>query len=611
MADNKNNFSLYFCMSLLMVYTIIFLAFFISFLPNGLDLTDEGSILNLILYPWEYDAIAFQFGFLYHFLSNALGNNIYYLRLIIASTIFISNFVLILFILKLFFKNNIYNNKYITIMLSFILSAVSLGVYVLWLPTPNYNLLNYNALAITLIGICLVQLAQNSSQNRLARSWPGWVLIGVGGWLVFMAKPQSAAGLAVLVTLWAWLSGSFRLKGFVLAAGLAFGLLLLAGLSLDGSVAAFVARYRLALRVESLSGSHHVLKPLTLRAADLAELFSWRLAACLALLLAWGTCLGLYTNRKRKRAWFGLISASGVLFAFYMAMFFSPIAYGYTKALFIAILPLGLLLADLIEKSPRPANPRPAWAVMICALALVFSLGTNNFLFVPLSLSSFFLLLGLAILTVADDPRAPFRMAGLALSGLMVVSVLMWSAWAVPYRQPAPLWEADVPVPIPFGGPALRFSKPQARFFSQLYEIIDERFEPGTPVIDLTGRLPGVIFAMGGLLPKTHWLSSSGHHRAAVFALNRLTCQELARAWVIVDESPIPLQLDSSPFHLDHAILSAAGLDHQNHYQLAGRAELPILSEERGLLINDLLFLKPFDDWAVRARACQARRSAG
>jgi hypothetical protein len=587
-----------------MLYTVIFVAFFASFFSYGLDLSDEGCSLNIILDPWEYDVISTQFGILYHFLFVILDNNIFYLRLITASAIFISNFILIILILKLFFKNNIYNNKYITTMLAFILSAVSLVVYVLWLPTPNYNLLNYNALTITLIGICLVQLAQNSGRNRLARSWPGWALIGAGGYLVFMAKPQSAASLAVLVTLWAWLSGSFRLKGFVLAAGLAFCLLLLAALSLDGSVAAFVARYQLALRVESLSGAHQVWKPLTIKAADGVEIFTWRLAAFLALLLAWGTCLGLGSNRKRKLAWFSQVSASAVLFAFYMAMFLSPIELGYQKALFIAILPLGLLLADLIEKSPRPAKPRPAWAVLICAMALVFSLGTNNFLFVPLSMSSFFLLLGFTILTVADDPRAPFRMAGLAFSSLMVVSALMWSAWAIPYRQPAPLWADDVPVPIPFNGPALRLSEPQARFFSQLYEIIHDRFEPGTPVIDLTGRLPGVIYAMGGLLPKTPWLFTPGNSRTAVFALNRLTCQELARAWVIEAESPLP-------FHYDREILAAAGLDHQNHYQLVGRAGRPIWYVGSGLFIQDLLFLKPFDDWAVRAQACQARRSAG
>jgi hypothetical protein len=603
MIDNHEKFRLYFVISLAMVYTVIFLYFFMSFLPNGIELSDEGCLLNIILDPWEYDAIATQFGLLYHFLFAILGNNIFYLRLISVLILFASNFILIILFLHLYFKNNIYANKYITGMLAFILSAISLVVYVLWLPTPSYNLLNYNALTITLIGICLVQLAQNAGRNRLARSWPGWALIGVGGYLVFMAKPQSAAGLAVLVTLWAWLSGSFRLKGFVLAAGLAFGLLLLAALSLDGSVAAFVARYQLALHVERLSGLHQVSKLLTIRATDVAELMTWRLAACLALLLAWGTSLGLCSNRKRKRPWFGLISASGVLFAFYLAMFFSPIEDGHQKALFIAILPLGLLLADLIEKSPRPAYPRPAWAVLISALAFIFSLGTNNFLFVPLSMSSFFLLLGLAILTVADDPRAPFRMAGLALSGLMVVSALMLSAWANPYRQPAPLWADDVPVPIPSNGPALRLSEPQARFFSQLYEIIHERFEPGTPVIDLTGRLPGVIFAMGGLLPKTPWLFTPGNSRTAVFALNRLSCQELARAWVIVAEAPLS-------FHFDPGILAAAGLDHQKHYQLAGRAELPTELPGGVLFVQGLLFLKPLDDWAVRAQVCQARRSA-
>ena len=332
---------------------------------------------------------------------------------------------------------------------------------------------------------------------------------------------------------------------------------------------------------------------------------TWRLGVCVAALFAWGFCLGHFSNRNSKTLWLLLILATSIFSAFYFVFCFRPVVAGYQYATVLAVVPLGLLLPGLPAKTAWPGKTRIAWAAFICGFALIFCLGSNNQVFVPLSMSSFFLFLGLSIPAVGDGASAPFRMAGLAVSGLLVMMFLTLSAWALPYRQPAPLWSDDTLAQIPAGVGALRLTKSQGGFLNQLREITEGDFEPGTPVIDLTGRLPGVVYAMGGLLPKTPWMSSGypGSGRAAVFALKRLTCLELAKAWVIMAEEP-------ASFHFDPRVLSAAGLDHQNHYQLAGRAGLPVHDAADSPIVMDLLLLRPVDGWEARAETCQARRDA-
>jgi uncharacterized SAM-binding protein YcdF (DUF218 family) len=240
-------------------------------------------------------------------------------------------------------------------------------------------------------------------------------------------------------------------------------------------------------------------------------------------------------------------------------------------------------------------------------MSVLFGLGSNNPAAVPLSLSSFFIFAALAALAARRGPGQAFRLAGLALTGAVVVAAITLRSWSQPYRQPAPLGLASVPVAVPLGGGSLRLAEPQAQFLESVYEIARRAgFQPMTPVVDLTGRLPGLVYAMRGSLPGAAWLGSGhpGSRQAAVMVLNRLSCLQLSAAWVVAAESPLP-------YHFDPGVLAEAGIDPESHYQLVGTARLLIEVGPRELAYQELLFLKPLPDWPAKVHSCLARRQGG
>ncbi|MGL3104482.1 hypothetical protein [Bradyrhizobium sp. BR 1432] len=64
-----------------------------------------------------------------------------------------------------------------------------------WRLTPSYNTLNVQSLFIVMIGLLL------ADRPGRIRQVLGWILLGVGGWCCFMAKPTTAAAIALLVML--------------------------------------------------------------------------------------------------------------------------------------------------------------------------------------------------------------------------------------------------------------------------------------------------------------------------------------------------------------------------------------------------------------------------
>jgi hypothetical protein len=190
---------------------------------------------------------------------------------------------------------------------------------------------------------------------------------------------------------------------------------------------------------------------------------------------------------------------------------------------------------------------------------------------------------------------------------MVILTSIMIETWRKPYNQLSSLWDADIPVEVPENRGKLRMPGYQALFFESIYEILHRaEFQPGTPVIDLSGRLPGVTYAMGGYLPNAAWVppNYTGSHQAFAFALSRLTCLELASAWVIKYATPWP-------YHYDPNILLTAGLEYQKHYQQVGVARLPVDVQYPYFVYTDLLFLKPKADWPERVKSCVASRATG
>ena len=81
-----------------------------------------------------------------------------------------------------------------------------------WLLTPSYNSLNG-------VAFLLVCIAVFSNAKMERRQLSAVVLIGLGGYLSFMAKPTSAAALGIMVLVFVWGVERWSWNSLVVAVG--------------------------------------------------------------------------------------------------------------------------------------------------------------------------------------------------------------------------------------------------------------------------------------------------------------------------------------------------------------------------------------------------------
>ena len=159
----------------------------------GLDFTDESFYLVWISNPFNYSVSATQFGFIYHPLYELLNGNIAALRQVNILFTFSLAWALAEVFLRTVFVNQSLQRTPRSVVSGALATAAdaSLVLSGLWLPTPSYNSL---ALAST-VGCRNRFLLADKHATRA--SIIGWFLIGIGGWVAFMAKPTTAAVLSL------------------------------------------------------------------------------------------------------------------------------------------------------------------------------------------------------------------------------------------------------------------------------------------------------------------------------------------------------------------------------------------------------------------------------
>jgi hypothetical protein len=234
----------------------LFIAKLLLLMDVGIDLTDEGYYLNWISNPWLYKYYVSQFGYLYHPIYKLLGNDFILLRIFNAILTYGLGFTASLLIIK---RLTNYQSRHILIFLSVCIALPSLFILMItghWLPTPSYNSLCFQGLLITALGLLLSD--DGFKHHQLISGF----LIGLGGWLVFMAKPSSALILSVVVLLYF----AFNLKDYwrvlVVASLTASVLLLISAVYIDGSISKFVQRYQMGFKLLESMGSKHGLENL-------------------------------------------------------------------------------------------------------------------------------------------------------------------------------------------------------------------------------------------------------------------------------------------------------------------------------------------------------------
>lgn len=584
------------------------------FCRYGIDFIDESFYLVWISNPFLYtvSAVPTQFGFIYHPLHDLLRGDIAALRQANILITFILAWVVTHIILAT--PLSLHARSFIPYSVKpgprrYVLSAgfatVSLSSMVfqgMWLPTPSYNTLAFQALLIAAAGMLL------AGQSISKKTMSGWVMIGIGGWLSFMAKPTTAAALALVVLVYLIGTGKFRFRLLLVSAAVASGLLVLSAVIIDGSVIRFIARLRTSLDLmRSIESGHSFTQ-------SLMGLVNFPIHSARSVLLYSAILLILIAAYKSRFGFLKIVAFSS-LSAVIAIIVFRITSGGriggagtqfFLRTVFEFFLMLGvpfmIVCFSCINRCKGLVGMTiPRWIAVLCffALPLVYSFGSNqDYWYQGCSAGFFWMLSALIMLVIISGARFETILPFSAATTIMMAAVLL-SGLVSPFRQPQPLWRNHHPVEI--HGSTLVLDPSSAAYIEKAHNAAHNAgFVKGTPIIDLSGISPGLIYAINGLNIGQAWILGGlpGSDRVAIAALEKVHAEQIAASWLLVEPHGY--------MRISSTVLSSFGADILRDYEVVASWTTPS-DGFGGARFQELL--RPTRSLADAVAACHGTRT--
>ncbi len=543
------------------VATLCTLGWLVRAARFGIDFTDEGHYLVWIANPGQYKTSITQFGFMYHPLYVLLDGDVARIRAANILITFLLGWVLGNTIFREYFQDAFRLRRHrLAVTASF--ATVALIVFDGWLLTPNYNTLTIQALMIVGIGANLVP-ADRTERARLA-----FTLVGFGLWLTFMAKPTSALAVGFFLSVYFFTTrrATWRAIGWI--SGTALASFLAGAILIDGSIVQFVRRLSNDSKVSDKLDTTHTL-------AKSFRLGEWvlndreRNLILVLALLAIGGALSVASKRHAARA-AGVIGAAlfaGVVISVCLGWTHRNLDIGPYKGRLILAVPLGLVASTALWERRQwlTTVKKSNWAVGIF-LVLVpysFAFGTgNNYWFTASSAGIFWILAFVVFvgggIATRDRSIALFPMA---LCAQAIVVALLLTGTENPYRQPQPLRNFSGALATGHGDGHLTVDAGFATYVSNARSGASAAgFVDGTPVLDLTGQSPTLLYLLGAKSVGRSWIIGGydGSVAVAEEILRQTPCTEIARAWIL--EEP------GGPRSISPKVLAAAGANESDHF---------------------------------------------
>lgn len=521
--------------SLSMILIAVFIAKLLLTMDVGIDLTDEGYYLNWISNPWIYKYYVSQFGYIYHPIYQWLGNDFVLLRIFNAILTYGLGFAASLLIIK---RLSSYQSRQLLFLLSACIALSSLFILMItghWLPTPSYNSLCFQGLLITVIGLFL------SDDSFKYHQIISGFLIGLGGWLVFMAKPSSALILSVVVLL----NFAFNLRNYwcvlVVAFLTAMVLLIMSALYIDGSLWQFVQRYLMGFKLlESMRSKHGLENLLRL------DLFKVSIADQYKFLFLTGfiTCLLICFDRGYKKvktiaAWVLCLSIVVILFKVFSNVVIKVNTPRYHPLSLLSILFAVLIFSAIFKKSASSVQKIPnKFLLTLLIIPYIYAIGTgNNYWETAAGAILCWMLAAVLILHKTSTNQTVTIVLSILVASLSTKVIL--DAQNSPYRQTETIAQQTSNYINPHTHKYLMLPKDTAAYLIDLSHLLAiSGFKKDTPVIDFTGHHPGTLYFMQANAIGQAWTIGGydGSNAMAALALNQATCHEIANAWLIIEK---------------------------------------------------------------------------
>lgn len=204
---------------------------------------------------------------------------------------------------------------------------------------------------------------------------------------------------------------------------------------------------------------------------------------------------------------------------------------------------------------------------MFLMLPHAYAFGSNgNYWSTGAGAGLFWVLGGLAILgPMASSASVGAALVPLALAGQLVTVALIHTGMAAPYRQPEPLWKNDYASEFGLPGQKLMLSRGFGRYLDEAVGTATAAgFKKNTPVVDLTGQSPGILYSMGANNIGQAWIIGGypGSDALAEASLKRVPCTELSQAWLLLEED--------GPREISTDVLHAYGANLSTDFELLG-----------------------------------------
>lgn len=587
-----------------MIGTLCILGWVLGYAHYGLDLTDESFYLVWISNPFIYDASVTQFGFIYHPLYRLLGNDLVALRQANILITFLLSWALMDLVLKMAL-HGVATPRPFRLIISCGFAVASMTAFSLWLTTPSYNSLNLQALLIAAIG--MLQASRDSS----TASTFGWVLIGLGGWLCFMAKPSSAAALAAWALLYLALTRKLGLRLLTLTLPITVAMLVLSALLIDGSLTGFVQRIRDALELGSHLDSGHSLTEV-FRVDDFTLT---SLERDLLLVAALGIFLSTYLLSSSRGIWqIVAVGLAMIPFTTILAVtsdrFQLHWGLGYFQNLLMWAVFFSATAFYAIHVRPSAVKAggyhEPLTAIALFSMPYIYAFGSNgNYWWV----GGFAGIFWLAAALIAMGPLVRKQNSALVLMPTLLImqamtAGLVQSGVERPYRQTQALRTNAFPVEVGHAGSSVLLAESNGRFLTEAMTLTrNAGFEANTPMIDMTGRSPGILYLLKAENIGQAWTMGGypGSLNLAIAALRRVPCEKLATAWLLQEEKGLG--------RISPDLVARFGGDVANDYQEAARWTTSDGAGGHRSYVQTLM--KPTRTMDQATVACERTRQAG
>ena len=576
---------------------------------RGFDITDESFYILSASNPGDILASTTQFGYYTGILYSLADGNLVVFRLL---------GLLVLLITAGLFSYSLerYWRHLSGVSISDYSGWLSLGVilagtavyYKTWLLTPSYNWL-------ALIGVLIVASGLlNAAVNATGRDVDshgnsgliGYGLVaGFGGSLSFMAKPTTAAVLAIIFLYFtAVTSLRHRWKVFVAVSLLSSAMFIfIHAIIFENGLIPFYVKLHDGSELGKLLAGGHTIGNISLQAYEdlkqipnrLVQVFPIVYAGLAFLLLFFVSMITRYRKipKKVSGAIFIVILILMSLYAWILLqkaglwvggrgvkvqIGFGGLAFSFVL-IFFGLSTLALWKKEESDYHSHNIKFRQMLKlyVFLLVLAMAYAFGSANGL--VRQMSGGFVFLSAASLYAAFwiDQHVEKKYLGYAVSLLFVLSVFLILTHA--YRNPYRIDKVkDQVVRVSFVGHdgAIFVDEDTADYINNLKKpALDAGWKPGMFLIDMTGGSPGATVILGGRAPGTPWLLGGykGSDNFARGILAKVSAPILHTAWI--------LTAPKGKRKLSNEVLSDLGLEFPLNYEAVGKAKTGHRNEDQ------------------------------